>query len=182
MWRPRRVRLGLIQVAAYQNGTDAGYGIYGGSADIQLAQFSPDIPLPAGGDGNGLLVDFDYGAVNSQVCCVLKAWWVVGWDRLPLNAQILSATLILNTNNPGDGATLHRMLTSWDAETETWDSFANGVAPRNSDGGVQTDDSEANSVYESQALDASGTGSLAIGHTFFGVTDDVQAWVNGEQK
>ncbi len=67
MWRPRRVRLGLIQVAAYQNGTDAGYGIYGGSADIQLAQFSPHIPLPAGGDGNGLLVDFDYGAVNSQV-------------------------------------------------------------------------------------------------------------------
>ncbi len=178
----KTVQLSLIQVASYQNGIDAGYGVYGGTADIQLAQFAPDTPLPVGGDGNGLLVDYDGGLVNSQVLMRFDSLIGTGPGQIPVGAQILSATLILDTNNTGDGGTLHRMLTSWDAETETWNTFANGVDPRNTQGGVQKDDAEAKSAYESQAHDASGTGATGTGPVFFGVTDDIQAWANGEDN
>ncbi len=176
----KTVRLGLIQVASFQNGLDSGYGAYSGTADTQLAHFNPDAPLTEGGDTNGLLVDFDYATATSQVLLRYDSLFGDGPGQIPIGSQVLSATLIVDTNNPGQGGTLHRMLTEWDDQTDTWNSFANGSAPRNTTGGVQADGVEARAEYESQAADASGAPVLAAGATFFGVTDDIQAWANGE--
>jgi hypothetical protein len=71
--------------------------------------------------------------------------------------------LVLDTNNSGDGGTMHRMLTDWDAENETWNTFGNGFAPRNTTPGVQNNDEEARSSYDSMVNLENGSGSTGSG-------------------
>ena len=118
------------------------------------------IDWPDGGTPNesqGLLGFDDFVGTN---------YW-----QVPSNAIIVSAELLLQINNTGDGGKLYRMLTTWDATTDTWDSVG---------GGIHTDDVQARSVYESQLGVEDGSGATGIGIVSVGVTPDVQAWVNGQ--
>ena len=166
---------------AFQEGVDYGQGPYTGAADIQIAENRPDTPLPEGANPltEGLLVDFDGGTANSQVLLRFDNIFGSGEGQIPLGANIVSARLVVNTKNGGDGATLHRMLTSWDANTETWNTMGNGVAPRNSFPGGQADGSEARVDYDSQIGVSFGNSDAAANPTIIGVTADLQAWSAG---
>ncbi len=149
---------------------------------MQLAENQPNTNLPIGAnpETEGLLVDFDGGTANSQVLLRFDNIFGSGPGQIPLGSKIAAARLVLDTNNPGDGGTFHRLLTSFDANTDTWNSFANGVAPRNTTAGVQADGFEALAGFESQVGVAAGNSDPDAGVTIIGVTADLQAWANGE--
>ncbi len=172
----------LARRFAFQEGVDGGQGLYSGVADVQLAENQPNTNLPIGAnpETEGLLVDFDGGTANSQVLLRFDNIFGSGPGQIPLGSKIAAARLVLDTNNPGDGGTFHRLLTSFDANTDTWNSFANGVAPRNTTAGVQADGFEALAGFESQVGVAAGNSDPDAGVTIIGVTADLQAWANGE--
>jgi hypothetical protein len=165
----------------FQEGVDNGQGLYTGAADVQLAENQPTTHLPAGNLPltEGLLVDFDGGFANSQVLMRFDNIFGAAEGQIPLGASIVSARLVVTTKNGGDGATLHRMLTNWDANSETWNSLGNGVAPRNATPAVQNDDIEARVAFDSQIGNAAGNSDPAANPTIIGVTADVQAWASG---
>ncbi len=52
----------------FQEGVDAGQGVYSGAGDVVLAQSQPNTHLPIGGNpAEGLLVDYDAGSSNAAV-------------------------------------------------------------------------------------------------------------------
>jgi len=167
---------------SFQQGVDHGLGVYTGAADVQLRQSNPTTVYPIGSSTDGLLVDFDPGTGNSQVLLRFESVFGSASNQIPIGSKILSARLVVKTNNPGDGASLHRMLTSWNGQTETWNSFGNVAAPRNSTAGVQINDQEARAIYDSQVGTLFGTGDTVEGQTVIGVTTDVQAWANGSSN
>ena len=171
----------LTRRFAFQQGVDYGQGIYSGAGDIQLAENQPDNPLPVGANPvtEGLLVDWDGGTANSQVLLRFDNLFGDATGQIPLGATILSARLVLHTKNGGDGATLHRMLTDWNPDTETWNTFGNAVAPRNALPSVQADDAEARLAWDSQIGVAAANSDPAANPTLIGVTTDLQAWSNG---
>lgn len=171
----KSIVLGPKQVSGFQEGVDWGYGTYNGAADMQLAEFAADTPLPVGGDGNGLLVDWPDNGIDNASHVLLRYDDLIGnaAGQIPLGAQIVSAQLIVYTNNTGDGGKLHRMLKTWDANAETWNSFGDGV---------QTDDVEARASYDSQVGTVSSNGATGTGAISIGVTTDVQAWANGDDN
>lgn len=175
----KTVRVGVKQVAAFQEGVDWGYGTYVGAADIQLAQVTPNTPYPIGNDSGGLLVDWDAGVVNAQVLLRFDNLIGDGAGQIPLGSQIISARLVVSTGNTGDGAKMHRMLIPWDSELETWNSFGSG-GDRNTTPGIQADGIEARAAWDSQVGTAFGGQATGTGTTIIGVTGDIQAWANGE--
>jgi len=94
---------------------------------------------------------------------------LVGNDpqQIPPFAHVIAAKLRLVTTNPGHGASLHRMLTAWGAES-TWDSFGGD--------GIQADDREAVAAADLT------TGLVRRGAHEFDVTESVQAWVDGQEN
>ncbi len=174
----------LARSYAFQEGVDGGQGVYSGVEDVQLAQNQPDTVLPVGANPatEGLLVDFDGGSANSQVLLRFGDIFGTGAGQIPLGSQIVSARLVLDTNNPGDGGTFHRLLTGFDPNNETWNSFGNGASPRNATPGVQSDDAEARAAFESQIGVAAANSDPDAGVTVVGVTQDLQAWANGEEN
>ena len=168
------IRVGLLRLTEYQEGADHGYGAYSGAADIALSQAAPSTPWPLGRNASeGLLIDWpDAGVANaSQV--LLRFDNLIGdsLGQLPTNAVIVSAELLVNVNNTGDGGTMHRMLVPWDATNDTWNSLG---------GGVLQDDLQSRSEYESQMGLADGSGATGEGIVAVGVTPDVQAWLGGQ--
>ncbi|MCY2977030.1 MAG: DNRLRE domain-containing protein, partial [Planctomycetota bacterium] len=171
-----------VRKFSFQQGVDHGLGIYTDAADIQLSQSEPAIANPIGSSAEGLLVDYDAGSANAQVLLRFGSLFGNAPSQIPIGSKILSARLVVKTNNPGDGASFHRMLTAWNGQTETWNSFGNGSAPRNSIAGVQANDQEARVAYESQVGTLFGAGDTVEGLTVIGVTADVQAWANGSSN
>jgi len=162
---------------AFQEGLDAGQGLYSGTGDVQLYQGVPDQHFPAGRqpDTEGLLVDYDGGSINSAVLLKYDNLVGNGPGQIPANARVLSARLILTTINPGDGATIHRVLTNWDPGNATWNSVpASGSPPIRNNGVI------ARAAWDSQVGGPAGGGDTAAGLTNIGVAADVQAWVNGD--
>jgi hypothetical protein len=167
----------------FQEAVDSGQGHYVGAADIQIRQSNPNTSYPIGSTpSDGLLIDYDAATANSQVLLRFDNIFGVGQGKIPVGSTIVSARLILDVNNPGDGGSMHRMLTSWNAQTETWNTFGSNVAPRNAIGGVQPDNAEARSEYRAQAGTLFGVGDIENGRSAIGVTHDVQAWSSGAQN
>jgi len=166
------VNISLKRVFEIQEGVDRGFGAYSGARDIQISQNSPNTSFPTGGDASGLLVDYpDAGSTNTaQVLMRFESIFGGALGQIPSGAIITSASLFVQTNNTGDGAALHRMLTDWNPATSTWNSV---------DGGIQTDDEEARSSFDSfwNTLDASG--ATGTGYTSVAVTADIRAWNAG---
>jgi hypothetical protein len=169
----KSIRVGALRLMQFQEGADFGYGEYHGAADIALSQVGAGIPWPAGRNvAEGLLIDWpDGGTPNeSQVLLRFDEFTGTNYWQVPSNAVVVSADLLVNVNNTGDGGRFFRMLIPWDATNDTWASLGEGV---------QQDDVESRSVYESQLGVEDGSGATGTGIVTVGVTPDVQTWVNG---
>lgn len=167
------IRVGLLRVSDFQEGADHGYSNYTGAADIELYQLSPDTAYPAGHNPTaGLWIDYRDADSPNAGHTLLRFDNIIGnsLGQIPLNAIVVSAELILDINDSGDASPLYRMLIPWNAETETWNSMGDGVDP---------DDIEASSTFDSQFGLANGDGATTIGSILIGVTADVQAWLDG---
>jgi hypothetical protein len=160
----------FVRQYAYQNGVVNSKGLYAGTADVALAEAAPDEAFSEGRFDEGLLIDFDVTGNASQVLLRFDDLVGSGLGQVPANAQIVSARLIVDTNNPGDGGTFHRMISSFDQTAATWNSFG---------GGVQADDVEAVAQFETQIGVATGSSDTRNGNTIIQVTKDIQAWVDG---
>jgi hypothetical protein len=153
----------------FQEGADHGYGEYHGAADTMLTQYAPGTIPTATAD---LLIDWPDGGTPNEAQVLLRFDGFSGTNhwQVPSNAVVVSADLLVNVNNTGDGGRFYRMLVPWDAATDTWDTFGEGV---------QQDDVESRSTYESQLGVEDGSGATGTGIITVGVTPDVQAWVGG---
>ena len=83
-----------------------------------------------------------------------------GTGRIPVDAEIRSATLRLRVTNGGDSLNLHRMAADW-APTATWASLG---------GGIQTDGVEA------VAFADTSSGRSETGMVSFNVLASLRAW------
>jgi hypothetical protein len=113
--------------STFQEGVDSGAGVYTGPKDLQLRQNAAGTPSPIGSDPGGLLVDW---ADNNNAQHVLLRFDNIFGDgpgQIPLGSKVLSARLEITVGNPGDGGPLHRMLRSWNENTETWNSLVGGL-------------------------------------------------------
>jgi hypothetical protein len=171
------IRVSLLRYADFQEGLDHGYGIYVGEADCHLRENASGTPFPEG-SGGGLFIDWTDPGAHNAYQTLMRFTNIFGTSpgQVPAGAVIVGAELVLtvpttDANASGDGSPLYRMLRSWDENTDTWDNEVDGV---------QQDDAESRSAYDSQfgVIDASGsTGFGAIG---FSVLPDLQAWQAGD--
>jgi len=169
----KNIRVGLLHLNQFQDGADYGYGLYNGENDIALSEVAPQTPWPAGRNTTeGLLVDYaDVGTpADSQILIRFDDFVGTNAWQIPTNVTIVTAELLVNVNNTGNGGILYRMLIPWDATNETWSSMGDGV---------QQDGIESELDYYSQWNVQAGTGASAYGVISIGVKEDIQAWVNG---
>jgi hypothetical protein len=155
---------GNTRLASFQQGV----ANYAGAVDTTLSLSAPTTRqdarelVVADGPNDGTtrygLLRFDnlFGAALGQV----PAGAVVEWARLYLT------TPYSNTNAPGGGADLHRMLQSWNAGA-TWNNSFGG-------NGLQANGTEAVAAADRD------TGTLSFGTKGFDVTAGVTAWANGQ--
>jgi hypothetical protein len=172
----KAIRVGALRLTQYQEAGDYGYGAYSGAADIALSQVGHGTPWPLGrtqAPTEGLLIDWPDGGTPNESQVLLRFDEFVGTNywQVPSNAIVVSAELLLRVNNTGDGGRFFRLLMPWDATNDTWDTLGEGI---------QTDDLEARSMYESQLGVEDGSGATGTRIVSVGVTPDVQAWVNGQ--
>lgn len=94
---------------------------------------------------------------------------IIGSDgkRIPANATIHSAKLLVSAFDQGNTVNLHRMLVPFESSA-TWNSMVSGVS--------------ADGLEASRHKDSFTFGKIAANSSevVFNVTDTVQAWVNGE--
>ena len=166
------VRIGLLRDMQFQEGADFGYGFYTGENDISLSQVNHANAQPSGTSADGLLIDWPDGGVANESQVLMRFDNLIGTNanQIPPGATIVSAEVLLTIINPGQGGTFNRMLIPWDATNATWDNVG---------GGIQKDDNQARSTYDSQLGDQIGTGTTGYGAISVGVTPDVQIWANG---
>ena len=173
----RTIRVTGIRLSEFQEGTDHGYGVYRGAADIALSEAGPDTAWPIGRTpppAEGLLIDWPDGGVPNSSQVLLRFDNIVGngSGQIPAGAVVVSAALLIKPLNPGDGGTMHRMLIPWDATNATWNSVG---------GGIKQDDVQSRTAYDSQIGVVDGSGATGSGFAVsIGVTPDVQAWVSGQ--
>ena len=120
------------QKVLFQTGRVVGGTVYSGTIDTQLRQASPTTTYGTG--TTALLVDAsDVGGNNtSQVLLQYANVFGAGANQIPLGAQILDASLIVESTNPGAGGTFHRMLSPWN-NASTWNSMVNGIQANNTE-------------------------------------------------
>lgn len=166
----KSIVVGQLHASDFQEGVDGGYGAYAGAANLELYQVNANVCYPSGHSATGMWVD--YPDANNACHLLLRFDNIIGsgLGQIPSNAIVVSAELMLYISDTGDGTPLFRMLRSWNAATDTWNSLG---------AGIQTNDVEARSLFESQlgSYDGPNTGTGAIST---GVMPDVQAWVNGQ--
>jgi hypothetical protein len=167
------IRLGALRYSDFQEGADHGFGTYTGTFDIELWENQPDTPFPTGHGVDRLWIDARTAGTTEEAQVLLRFENIIGAGpgQIPPGSTIVSADLILNVNDSGDGSPLFRMLQPWDAENATWNSMVNGITP---------DGTQARASYDSQLGVALVAGASGVGSIPIGVTADVQAWVNGE--
>jgi hypothetical protein len=155
----------------FQQGRIVNGSIYQSVVDTQLRQAAPTTNY--GSSSTDLLVDAATAGQNNTSQALLRFDNLFGSlpSQIPNGAQILEATLVLESTNPGAGGRLHRMLVPWSAAS-TWSSLANGI---------QTDNIEARSAYEAFVGSEALTPLVPIANRLsLDVTADLQAWSSGE--
>lgn len=168
-----KIRVGLLRVADFQEGADHGYGIYTGENDTQLREADPNTPYPAG-NASGLFIDWPDAGVHNAYNVLMRFDNIFGngFGQIPTNATIVSADLMLNYTDSGDGSPLYRMLVPFDATNETWTSMGGD--------GVQQDGIESMTTFDSQIGVSDGSGSTSIAPGTVTVTPDIVAWELGQ--
>ena len=153
----------LLATSTFQQGVDG----YAAAADTELVSDAPD--TTHGSDPTHIV---DFPSNNPEVHVLMRFGDVFGSGpgQVPDGAVIRSATVYVTTtdgNGPGDGGTLHQMLTDWQPAS-SWNSLT---------GGVQPDGVEAAADYNAQ-VGAPGGNQDPAALVRFGidVTQDLQSW------
>ncbi len=170
----KQIEIGLVHISDFQNGRDTGFGSYTGAADCELNSTAPDNAYPEGSAALGIRIHTPTaGNPFPEVEALLRFDDIVGSapGQIPPGAIIVSADLMLNVVDKGDGSPLYRMLIPWDADGVSWSSMGEGVS---------LDDGEAKAVWYSQIGVTNLSGDTGIGTIKVSVLPDVQAWVDGE--
>ncbi|MDB5593896.1 MAG: hypothetical protein JWM36_857, partial [Hyphomicrobiales bacterium] len=150
----------VMPTVVFQKGLNG----YTGTLDTMLRQAAPTTSY---GDVTVLNSDSDdaNGTGNANQVLLMFANLIgSGAGQIPIGSTITSATLTLQTTDTGNGAELHRMLTTRSG-TDTWNSMTNGIQANGTDA-VGTSDRTTGFV---------GT----TGPTSFNVLTSVQAWASG---
>ncbi len=147
-----------------------GYNSTNASIDDTDISFQPSNPAAADTNFEGELavsVDDDDGPGSFNPRQILIRFNDIignGPDQIPLGSTIIGAVFRVEIISPGNGFTAHRLLTDWDVNTVTWNSFVDGV---------QADDIEAVATPDFSVVGA-GNGLLSID-----LTPSLNAFVNG---
>lgn len=155
-----------VSVMTFREGLNG----YAGTRDVELRQVDPAV---ADGGAASMTIDADEpnGSGNdTQVLIRFEDLFGPGAGRIPSNADVTSAMLVLNVADEGSGMTLHRVLADWD-EASTWNSTV---------GGISADDVEAQIWADARGGVDSASASLRAGAAYFDVTESVQAFIGGE--
>jgi hypothetical protein len=147
------------QTISFQNGVNE----YAGTVDLEIWAVAPNTCL----NGNiNASADADNDGGESQV--LLRFDDIIGTTpgRVPPNAAVHSATLVIGAFDEGNTVHLHRMLVPF-KKTSTWNSLV---------GGVTADGKEASRQKDGFTFGKISASTSAIP---FDVTDTVQAWANG---
>lgn len=155
-------------VLEFQNGDSYGYI---GCQDVLLNEFSPDTVVT----DSWLGVDLPSNT-HSELHSLMSFDEIFGSGnrKIPLGSKIISARLIVHCNNPGNPPIFHRVLTTWDENSATWNSpfHLGNIWP-----GIQTDGLEAAIIGNNFTQ-----GMLQTGFQNFDITQIVQEWSNGSQN
>jgi hypothetical protein len=150
-----------VQRATFVNGTNG----YAGTLDTELMQSTPTT-------SRGAALDFsidsdDPNGTGSDNHILIQFQDIIGElpGQVPAGSNVVInlAQLVVEGFDPGDGASVHRVLQAWD-ENATWANSFGG-------NGVQNTGIEAASQQD--AVVAGATGRVEIN-----VTASLQAWVN----
>jgi hypothetical protein len=154
-----------VQRATFQNGVNG----YAGTLDTELLQATPTVNR---GDALDFSIDADDpNGTGSDNHILIQFQDIIGGlsGQVPAggNVVINLAQLVVEGFDPGDGASVHRVLQPWD-ESATWANSFGG-------NGVQNTGIEAVALQDS--IVAGATGRVEIN-----VTASVQAWVSGDAE
>ncbi|MGL6076315.1 MAG: DNRLRE domain-containing protein [Fimbriiglobus sp.] len=135
-----------------------------GTVDTEIWAVSPNTILEANINASS---DSDNDGGESQV--LMRFDGIVGTEpgRLPPNSMIHSATLVVSAFDEGTTVHLHRLLVPW-KRSSTWNSLVAGIT---------ADGLEASPQKSSFTF---GKIAASTSEIDFAVTDDVQAWANGD--
>lgn len=147
---------------------------YVGTVDTFLQENSPTADNSTATELNVDLDDPSSTGLEVQALMRFDNLFGIGPDLIDPTATILSASLEVRTTNEGQGAQLHRVLVDWDdnptGANATWAAWGDGVDGDNGIDGIQADDVEAQSAFDSSVhVPEAGT-------TVFDVTQSVLAW------
>ena len=157
---------------SFQQGVDG----YSGTVDTFIR--GADNPTDGGPDTDHSTTEkiaWDQSSNGQPVHGLLRFENIFGSDpgQIPLDLAVTNATLTLvSRDGTGDPGLLFRMLVAWN-DTDTWNTWGDGIAPHNSEGGIQTDGAEAATVFDAQtpSILADPNQVLTID-----VTASLQAW------
>jgi hypothetical protein len=136
---------------------------YAGTVDVEIWAVAPNTCLEGNPNASS---DADNDGGESQILLRFDGLVGDGPNQIPPRSAIHSAQLVVSAFDPGDTVYLHRMLVPWKG-TATWNSQVAGVT---------ADGLEASAQKDSFTF---GKISASSSDIIFGVTDTVQAWVNG---
>ncbi|MDX1962897.1 MAG: DNRLRE domain-containing protein [Pirellulales bacterium] len=145
------------------NGYTAGF-------DTQVSQNAPDADAS---NAQTILIDFTDGG-NNAAHGIIKYGDLVGnaINQIPAGSTILGASLMLfsnSGNSRGDGGRFFRLNTDFGLNP-TWNTTVEGIDPA----------TETTGIYSDQAGQAALSPNEQSARNYYNVTNDVQAWVNGE--
>jgi len=130
---------------------------YEGSQDTQIRQADPDTSYA---DATSVSVDSSDPSDNDNHI-LIRFDGLFDDGLVPLDREIVQATLSISAFNPGDGATIHRMLVDW-VDTVTWNGGFGGD-------GIQADDVDAVAVPDTSSVGTTGVVEIDV-------TTSLQAW------
>jgi hypothetical protein len=156
--------------ASYRQDVDGFTGVH----DTRLLQTSPDDDLSA---VEVLWSDAHDSAGTNESQFLIRFDNIVGpgAGQVPSGARVVAAWLDLASvagNAMGDGGQFFTMKQDWTDTTATWSSTG---------GGLQPDGTEASTVANTGAGNASRNPNVQGSFNSFDVTGDLQAWVSGSQ-
>jgi len=126
--------------------------------------------LVADGEFDPYSLNVDLGGTNYETLMRFDNLFGGNAGQIPAGSHVVQATLAVRTFDAGDGASIHRLLTPFAPETDTWNSWGSGAGGRNSLPGVDTDGVDAvtqRDFFQGPAID---------GVTRMDVTASVRAW------
>jgi hypothetical protein len=148
------------RVLSFQQGVDG----YSGTVDTEVWALAETTILESNPNASS---DANNDGGESQV--LIRFDSILGSEsrKIPPQATVHSAKLLVSAFDQGNTVNLHRMLVPFD-QSATWNSLVSGVS--------------ADGLEASRHKDSFTFGRIAANSSeiVFDVTDTVQAWVNGE--